>query len=42
MAEPSLELLQAMVQRVLDKLIEHDERFDVIDKRFTALERHDP
>jgi chromosome segregation ATPase len=40
MAEPSLELLQAMVQRVLDKLSDHDSRFTTIDQRLTALEKH--
>ncbi len=38
MAEPSLELLQTMVQRVLDKLNDHDGRFTVIDQRLTALD----
>ena len=40
MAEPSLELLQMMVQRVLCKLNDHDGRFTVIDQRLTALEKH--
>lgn len=39
MAEPSLELLQTMVQRVLDKQTIHDDRFGLIDQRLTAIER---
>lgn len=40
MAEPSLELPQAMVQRTLDKLTEHDGEFRQINQRLTAIERH--
>jgi predicted trehalose synthase len=40
MAEPNLELLQAMTQRVLDKLAEHDGDFHAIRERLTAIERH--
>jgi hypothetical protein len=40
MAEPSLELLQAMVQRALHKLTEHDGEFRQIGQRLTAIERH--
>ncbi len=40
MAEPNLELLQAMAQRTLDKLTEHDGQFDLINQRLTAIERH--
>jgi hypothetical protein len=40
MAEPSLELLQTMVQRVLDVLGQHGERLGSIEGRLTALEKH--
>ena len=40
MAEPSLELLQAMVQRVLDKLADHDATFAEVTARLTSIERH--
>lgn len=39
MAEPSLELLQAMVQRVLDKLSEHAKWQTDTSKRLLAIER---
>jgi polyhydroxyalkanoate synthesis regulator phasin len=39
MAEPSLELLQAMVQRVLDKLSEHGKWQADTSKRLLAIER---
>ena len=40
MAEPNLELLQTMVQRVLDKLTGHDDDFHEINGRLTSIERH--
>jgi hypothetical protein len=40
MAEPDLGLLQAMVQRVLDKLSEHDTWQVETSKRLVAIERH--
>ena len=39
MAEPSLELLQVMVNRVLDKLNEHDGRFAQVMNRLERVER---
>lgn len=39
MAEPSLELLQIMVQRVLDRLEEHSDEFKEIKARLASLER---
>ncbi len=38
MAEVTLELLQAMVQRVLDNQMRVNERFFFLESRFTALE----
>jgi hypothetical protein len=40
MAEPDLGLLQVMVQRVLDKLGEHDTWQVETSKRLVAIERH--
>lgn len=40
MAEPSLELLQAMVQRVLDKQVDHDGTFAEMGARLTSIVRH--
>ena len=39
MAEPSLELLHVMVQRVLDRLDEHSDDFKEVRRRFSALKR---
>ena len=39
MVEPSLELLQVMVQKVLDTLAEHTREFQDIKLRLTHLER---
>lgn len=39
MVEPSLELLQVMVQRVLDKLGEHDGRLAQVMNRLERVER---
>lgn len=39
MAEPSLDLLQAMVQRVLDRLAEHSEEFKEVKARLASVER---
>jgi len=39
MAEPSLELLQVMVQRVLDRLSEHSDEFKEVKLRLGSLER---
>ena len=38
MAEPNLELLQAMVQRVLDVLARHTTEFQEVKQRLTTLE----
>ena len=39
MAEPNLELLQAMVQRVLDRQAEHSDEFKEVKARLASLER---
>jgi len=39
MAEPSRELLQIMVQRVLDRLSEHSNEFKEVKQRLGSLER---
>jgi tetrahydromethanopterin S-methyltransferase subunit G len=39
MAEPSLELLQLMVQRVLDRQAEHSDEFREVKLRLASLER---
>jgi len=39
MAEPNLELLQSMVQRVLDRLSEHSDEFREVKLRLGSLER---
>jgi tetrahydromethanopterin S-methyltransferase subunit G len=39
MAEPSLERLQVMVQRVLDRLSEHSDEFKEVKLRLGSLER---
>ncbi len=39
MPEPSLELLQVMVQRVLEKQHEHDGRFAQVTNRLERVER---
>ena len=39
MAEPNLELLQAMVQRVLDRQAEHSDEFREVKLRLASLER---
>lgn len=39
MAEPSVELLQIMVQRVLDRQAEHSDEFKEVRQRLTSLER---
>jgi tetrahydromethanopterin S-methyltransferase subunit G len=40
MPEPSLELLQAMMQRMLDMLAEHSAEFREVRLRLSAIERH--
>jgi hypothetical protein len=39
MAEPNLELLQAMVQRVLDRQAEHSGEFEEVKLRLSSVER---